>query len=95
MGDLVELVKVCRELDEARAEIAKLRAERQPRPIETAPRDGTEILAWCPRQGQRGAWRVVLYNPAVVTGWRTSDWWIAVTPTHWMPLPAGPEVDDG
>jgi hypothetical protein len=60
------------------------------RPIETAPKDGTDILVYCgpasdPIWGiacwDEGAWR--LWNDAE---WRRHDW-----PTHWMPLPPLPE----
>ena len=60
-------------------------------PIETAPKDGTEILTvkhgvmvinnwhrcWMTRKGQE-----LVYN----------DWQWQSKPTHWMPLPDPPEV---
>jgi Protein of unknown function (DUF551) len=64
-------------------------------PIETAPKDGTEVLMYCPGD-----------IPAVVCGayvddpeipyWRYSESLVAdvvaeANPTHWMPLPPPPE----
>lgn len=77
--------------DEAQAlreQIATLKQERMWRPIETAPRDGTEILCWCPGIGERvlcfdaGCW--------VLAG---GDYANDYEPTHWMPLPPAPEVE--
>jgi hypothetical protein len=57
-------------------------------PIETAPRDGTTVLAWCDEwKHARTAWAY------------ESDQWQAAPPsifqpTHWMPLPAPPEAPD-
>lgn len=55
-------------------------------PIETAPKDGTEILLFS--NGDVGVcyWR----NDKVMTGW---TWGLGKrfrVPTHWMPLPAAP-----
>ena len=56
-------------------------------PISTAPKDGTEILAYADNKGQKGE-RMVLY-------WDRGFWlWGAIAihdPTHWMPLPEPPE----
>lgn len=58
------------------------------RPIETAPKDGTEILAFCPKAGthcvfwESGYWR----EKASFLGLRNE-------PTHWIPLPAPPADD--
>lgn len=55
------------------------------RPIETAPKDDTEILTWCD-----GTFRVAVY------AW--DDMWQpeglpAMRPTHWMPLPYPPKTN--
>lgn len=57
------------------------------RPIETAPKDGTEVLVYVPRR--LGAIYAAASNP---TG---NQWWARnmgdLRPTHWMPLPTPPE----
>jgi len=68
-------------------------------PIETAPKDGTEVLLWgpycgCPATAQWtgkawaaywDGWRVVEYMSDFGTDYREFD-----MPTHWMPLPEPP-----
>lgn len=72
-------------------------------PIETAPRDGTDVLLFYPLEGLRHDW-----NPQVViAGWRDysrapqlSGWVFqsrgvrgysaTFQPTHWQPLPTPP-----
>jgi len=64
-------------------------------PIETAPKDGTEILVWCAQ-----------FKCAVVVAWTVSVWvpcggaWVGEEnrsdttewpATHWMPLPEPPQ----
>jgi hypothetical protein len=68
-------------------------------PIDTAPKDGTEVLVgWYFKRGyyehqvwqDRGwGWDVAI---ASWEGERWSDWQRTIdpTPTHWMPLPAAP-----
>lgn len=68
-------------------------------PIETAPKDGTAILAW-------PIWGGGFYSPegetqiAYVMRWeeRKSIWveasgeeYMQCSPTHWMPLPPAPK----
>lgn len=61
-------------------------------PIETAPRDGTDVLCWVG----------FTYTPEqhVILHWSEGDWitdymvdyWAAsYEPTHWQPLPDPPE----
>lgn len=69
------------------------------RPIETAPKDGTEIDVWCASdaEGDDGGYRIArVWWCCVDRCWRSySDermqW--AHQPTHWMPLPASPAPD--
>jgi hypothetical protein len=66
-------------------------------PIETAPKDGTPILAFCPSERE---W------PILVIHWALSYWYvhgddgyggstINLEPTHWMPLPPIPKAPQG
>lgn len=66
------------------------------RTIETAPKDGTQILAFAAGSPPR---RVDFYSVAQwaeangmgsVEGW---FWSFAIRPTHWQPLPLPPEGD--
>lgn len=58
-------------------------------PIETAPKDGTEILGfresfvWCDKYA---AIRFI----SDTNEWRHVDRAVFLNPTHWMPLPAPP-----
>ena len=71
-------------------------------PIETAPKDGTEILLY-----DKNVWRLYPSQEEIVTysfhvGWWLFGVWVGhdssggeygcdLTPTHWMPLPEAPE----
>ena len=79
-------------------------------PIETAPRDGTRILAWNSEYGQRetymsmyskgsvGYERWVRGNGPAEIGWDWQEpmngWAFTWKPTHWMPLPEAPETSE-
>jgi len=78
---------------QAAAAIRALMAEREWRPIESAPRDGTEILCWPglrkPETAVTGAWLDTRGGPCWVelgVGHHNGYW----RPTHWLPLPKGP-----
>lgn len=65
-------------------------------PIETIPKDGTEVLAWYPAEeaGDPSFMEVIKW-----TEW-PRDLGSCMTlggqdPTHWMPLPAPPTGEDG
>lgn len=60
-------------------------------PIETAPRDGTRVLAWV-----KG--HLVMIADFRKWGFNRESSWVSITggeihpqPTHWMPLPATPK----
>ena len=57
------------------------------RPIETAPKDGTLILAWVP-DGRMMIWRADLLAHGLSA--RTPEH-LKFPATHWRPLPAPPE----
>lgn len=64
-------------------------------PIETAPKDGTRILATCAdAQAPRASvtwwddkWMIQMVPDKFVSG-DPRQWF----PTHWMPLPAAPKI---
>lgn len=76
------------------------------KPIESAPRDGTEVIAYGTRRGDWGytedskewtgvKWVAPSYNPngrweETRAAPRYSNGFV---PTHWMPLPPPPEVE--
>lgn len=78
------------------------------RPIESAPRDGTPILAWAPMATEPAIARWFKWD-AGDEGWLTelvdggpwkddqhfAEYWAETSyePTHWMPLPSPPEDD--
>lgn len=70
--------------EDAIAEITRLRERTEWRPIETAPRDETEIIA--------GKLLPDLFFFAHVASYAYDDLWApsglaCFTPTHWLPLP--------
>jgi hypothetical protein len=61
------------------------------RPISTAPRDGTEVLA-----DTSGLGRVVVYWDDEESQWGTGLGYLdRGAPTHWMPLPPPPTSAEG
>jgi hypothetical protein len=65
-------------------------------PIESAPRDGTNILVWWPAQMHcpvTAHWNTGKWSDAGI-GWKLTGWGMAMQtePTHWMPLPLPPEL---
>ena len=59
-------------------------------PIETAPKDGTHILAWFEEAQQH----LLLWWFADNWRFKGSDTIPIVTPTHWMNLPEPPKKGD-
>lgn len=62
-------------------------------PIETAPTDGTPILCWCRPNHVVICWpkKKYLTGELVWTSDSCEDFGGYEYPTHWMPLPNGPE----
>lgn len=55
-------------------------------PIETAPRDGTEVLVW----DEDGPDFFLGHWDLSFRSW-LSDYFDEISPTHWMPLPPAPK----
>lgn len=63
--------------------------------IESAPKDGTEVLLWgrCHLRGSfYGADANVGWFEDASNDWRARD--LPIKPTHWMPLPEPPGIED-
>lgn len=80
-----------RYVDQSAARIAELQSLTAWRPIDTAPRDGTRVLLYVPdwhfaSKYQEGFWSG--------SYWESFDG-TSCAPTHWLPLPAAPEVSNG
>lgn len=64
-------------------------------PIETAPKDGTTVIAFMPSEEPSLA-----YCAGAGRSRDGGDWWVWTErsyvgrPTHWMPLPAPPKTED-
>ena len=57
------------------------------RPIQTAPTDGTPVLAYT----EAGAPLVIYWSDQLEGHWQPlGQPWREVTPTHWAPLPEAP-----
>jgi hypothetical protein len=66
-------------------------------PIESAPRDGTEILVWTPDKSPADGAMVAFFvarsdGSATWTLGKRGDFWLNITQvlTHWQPLPLPP-----
>ena len=88
-----------REIEALRAEVAEwkrvadaLEAARKDgwQPIETAPKDGSEIILFDPDYSQRSGFEGRYSAPR---GNWLSSYDSPVKPTHWMPLPPPPAID--
>jgi hypothetical protein len=60
-------------------------------PMVTAPKDGTQVLGWCPEyyRGKGGMLTVLYMHFSDRPGWY-SDGAIQHEPTQWQPLPSPP-----
>jgi hypothetical protein len=56
-------------------------------PIETAPKDGTAVIVYCPAKGVH-----VGNRRSDRVGWYSVRGAYLCKPTHWMPLPPPPEA---
>lgn len=73
---------------------------REWKPIETAPKDGTPILAWCVHENAKFCKDPIAegFKFMVIAYWTTFNkgGWVwhggNGTFTHWMPLPPPPEA---
>ena len=74
------------------AELKELRAEREWRPIETAPKDGTRILLAYKGGIQQGYWLDNSDKQWPWSGWKICDQQVPVNSYHkpeaWMPIPS-------
>ena len=63
-------------------------------PMETAPKDETQVLGWVPSYYQRkGGYALVVWITLEgKTGWYDARAW-RCEPSHWMPLPQGPNKE--
>lgn len=68
-------------------------------PIETAPKDNTDILLWNGRFVSVGRWNICEFYTRAQPYWATERGYMfgvqydrACQPTHWMPLPEPPKV---
>lgn len=89
--------------DDVREHSPALENAPQWQPIETAPKDGTQILGWNKADGYERkpyiCWFGKDYNyedddalwlKGDGDGWSTGYYFTPCEPTHWMPLPAAP-----
>lgn len=61
------------------------------RPIETAPKDGTWVLVFCPRVGRRCHVEVANWRHGYFMTQHGSYPLTTGSVTHWMPLPEPPK----
>lgn len=63
-------------------------------PIESAPKDGTDLLLWCPVEHDVAVagFQHVGYWDDFSDGWQIPDTNMYIQPTHWMPLPTSPRT---
>lgn len=90
MAGLLE--RAVNERDALQAEVERLRDAQAWRPIGTAPKDGTDFLAYYPQEDDAGNFCDVVSWPQDSQMQRyygiTRD---SVDPSHWMPQPAPPK----
>lgn len=63
-------------------------------PIETIPMDGSPVLVWCPEEiSRRSHVQIANYRPNCQIVGNMFAFDLCAKPTHWMPLPAPPSVE--
>jgi hypothetical protein len=72
------------EIQALHASLERVEAEREWRPIETAPRDGTRVLIRY--RGRWNSWHIADGHYDRVDGWTVAY------ATHWLPLPEPPSA---
>lgn len=86
--------------EEATCALALIQKEQGWRDIESAPRDGTDILVFCEDSGEQfvgfnnpaeGSDREDVFFTALLKGGKR----VGCIPSHWMPLPTPPQGEDG
>ena len=65
--------------------------DRSWQPIETAPKDGTKVLAIAVDDIRNGTPHMSIARKSSRGHWLTEPGAWAIYPTHWMPLPAPPK----
>lgn len=62
-------------------------------PIETAPKNGRDLILWFPKikRVQACAWKSP--NGYYAAAWSADGQWIPYEPTHWMPMPDPPRAE--
>lgn len=87
-------VRAAHAMDDARDRIEALMAERQWQPIETAPKDGTDIIVLLTHMERprawTGRWHKGLKRWSIDHGMQRYQPAEMAYPTHWMPLPQPP-----
>lgn len=88
------------ERDQLRAELSAARElAPQWQPIETAPKDGTEIIAWLGGVAKPCCYLCRWSESYSIHGlggnWTDGTCQAGIEVTHWMPIPEGPEVSNG
>lgn len=61
-------------------------------PIESAPRDGTRMIVFCPTENDQYVINIAHWQ-SNTEKWHNGLWGVLYEPTHWMPLPAAPKMD--
>ena len=83
------------ETQDLKAEIAALKAEREWRPIESAPRDGTRVLVYAPPPDPAKWHGSTLGSLICAVKYHADGGWCVCEirkATHWQPLPPAPEA---